>query len=85
MNDMAYKGYTTQIEYSSEDDCLVGHILGIEDIVGFHGDSVEEVRQAFEEAVEDYFAMCADLGKEPQKPWLTTQGNLEIFLAAALE
>lgn len=69
MNDMTYKGYTTKIEYSSEDNCLVGHILGIQDIVGFHGDSVEEVRRAFEEAVDDYLDMCADMGKEPQKPF----------------
>lgn len=69
MNNMIYKGYLTKIEYSSEDKCLVGHILGIQDIVGFHGNSVEEVRRAFEEAVEDYFGMRADMGKKPEKPF----------------
>jgi predicted HicB family RNase H-like nuclease len=69
MNDMTYKGYATRIEYSSEDACLIGHILGIKDIVGFHGDSVDEIRQAFEVAVDDYLKMCAKMGKNPQKPF----------------
>ena len=51
MTPMTYKGYAARIEYSDEDGCFVGHIAGISDIVGFHGDSVEEVRAAFHEAV----------------------------------
>jgi predicted HicB family RNase H-like nuclease len=69
MNDMIYKGYATKIEYSAEDGCLVGHILGIQDIVGFHGESVPEIRKNFEEAVDDYLVCCAEIGKEPQKPF----------------
>ena len=69
MNEMNYKGYAAKIEYSAEDGCLVGHILGIQDIVGFHGDSVPEIRKNFEEAVDDYLACCAEIGKEPQKPF----------------
>ncbi len=29
MNIMTYKGYTAKIEYSDEDQCLIGHITGI--------------------------------------------------------
>jgi predicted HicB family RNase H-like nuclease len=39
---MRYRGYAARIEYSDEDECLVGHIAGIRDIVSFHGDSVAE-------------------------------------------
>ena len=52
MNTMTYNGYTARIEYSHEDDCFVGHIAGIKDVVGFHGDSVPELHEAFAEAVE---------------------------------
>ena len=55
--------------YSAEDECLVGHIAGINDIVGFHGDSVEDVRKAFEEAVNFYLDSCAQMGHEPNKPY----------------
>ena len=34
MNTMNYKGYPARIEYSEEDGCFVGHIVGINDIVG---------------------------------------------------
>jgi predicted HicB family RNase H-like nuclease len=69
MNAMTYKGYAARIEYSDEDRCLVGHIAGIRDIVGFHGESVEEVRAAFEEAVDDYLELCEKEGITPQRPY----------------
>ncbi|SRR3989339_465294 len=69
MNTMKYKGYTTRIEYSEEDDCFVGHLAGINDVVGFHGNSVSELHRAFEEAVNDYLKTCQKAGKPPQKPY----------------
>jgi len=68
MNTMTYKGYAARIEYSDEDACFIGHIAGIVDVVGFHADNVPEPRAAFEEAVEDYLATCAKLGRAAQKP-----------------
>jgi predicted HicB family RNase H-like nuclease len=75
MNTMTYKNYPARIEYSEEDGCFVGHIVGINDIVGFHGESVAELRAAFEEAVDDYLESCARLGRAPQKPY---SGNLML-------
>ncbi len=68
-NTMNYKGYTAHIEYSSEDECFVGHLADIRDIVGFHGDSVNQLRQSFEEAVNDYLKTCEKMGKAPQQPY----------------
>ena len=51
MNVMNYNGFSARIEYSDEDGLFVGHIAGIMDVVGFHGESVKELRTAFEEAV----------------------------------
>lgn len=69
MNTMSYKGYAARIEYSDEDDCLIGHIAGINDIVGFHASSVSELHTAFEEAVDDYLQTCKNAGRSPQKPY----------------
>lgn len=66
---MTYKGYAPRIEYSEEDTCFVGHIAGINDIVGFHGDSVAKLRAAFKEAVDDYLDTCKKLNHPPQKPY----------------
>lgn len=69
MNTMIYKGYAARIEYSDDDQCFIGHITGINDVVGFHGDSVKELKTAFHDAVNDYLATCKKLGREPQKPY----------------
>lgn len=69
MNTMSYKNYLARVEYSDEDECFVGHIAGIRDVVGFHGESVSELKDAFEEAVDDYLETCERLGKDPQRPY----------------
>jgi len=69
MSTMSYKGYAARIEYSDEDACFVGHIAGIRDVVGFHAESVKELRAAFEEAVDDYLATCERVNRPPQKPY----------------
>ena len=64
-----YKRYTARSDYSQEDGCFVGHVAGIRDIVGFHGESVGELRPAFEEAVDDYLETCMKLDRTPEKPF----------------
>ena len=66
-NTMTYKGYSARIEYDDEDGIFIGRLAGIRDGVGFHADTVEALRDAFHEAVEDYIETCAKIGKEPQK------------------
>jgi predicted HicB family RNase H-like nuclease len=69
MNTMTYKGYAARVDYSEEDGCFVGHIAGIRDVIGFHGESVAELRAAFEEAVDDYLETCKKLKREPNHPY----------------
>ncbi len=66
-NVMNYKNYSARIDYDDEDGIFIGKIAGIRDGVGFHGETVDELRAAFYEAVEDYIETCAKVGKEPQK------------------
>ncbi|MCL2459614.1 MAG: type II toxin-antitoxin system HicB family antitoxin [Desulfobulbus sp.] len=66
---MACKGYIGTVEYSEEDNCLFGRIGGCRDIISYEGESVVEIRQAFEDAVDDYLKHCAATGKEPNKPY----------------
>ena len=72
---LEYKGYFGSIEFSNEDDCFYGKILGINDLVTFEGSSVEEIRAAFREAVDDYLLMCERVGKEPEK---TYKGSFNV-------
>ena len=75
MNSMKYKGYFAKVEYDPDDHIFVGHIIGIRDIVGFHGESVHELEMAFAGAVDNYLAACEQLGQAPDKPY---SGNLML-------
>ena len=67
MNAMTYKGYAARVEFDARDNILVGRIAGVRDVVGFHAETVAELRAAFEEAVDDYVEACAKAGKAPEK------------------
>ena len=45
------------------------YIAGINDVISFHADSVEEIRKVFHETVDDYLASCAKISREPNKPY----------------
>jgi predicted HicB family RNase H-like nuclease len=69
MNALSHRGYLARVEYHAGDRILVGHIAGINDVVGFHGESVAELESAFQAAVDDYVDACAKVGKAPEKPY----------------
>ena len=84
---MSYKGYSARVEYDDEDGIFVGRIAGIRDGVGFHADSVAELREAFHDAVEDYLETCASIDKEPQKAFsgqMMFRVNPELHRRAAV-
>ena len=81
MNTMTYKEFSARVEYSEEDGCFVGHIAGIRDVIGFHGETVTKLRSSFKEAVEDYLATCKKLGQAPNKPY---SGQFRLRLAPEL-
>lgn len=90
-NSLTYKGYAARIEFSADDECFVGKVAGINDIVGFHGESVQALKDAFENAVDDYLETCLLVVKSPQKPYsgklmlrLTPEIHASVTLAAEL-
>ncbi|MFA5585830.1 MAG: type II toxin-antitoxin system HicB family antitoxin [Saccharofermentanales bacterium] len=66
---LRYKGCVAHIEFDAEDRIFCGRIAGIADIVTFHGETVDELVRAFEEAVDGYLEMAAMLGRPFQKPY----------------
>ncbi|SCC94728.1 HicB family protein [Thiomonas sp. X19] len=67
-NVMTYKGYAASMTYDPDDKILVGRVLDIADIIGFHGESVAEFEAAFRESIDDYIEICAKLEQPPEKP-----------------
>lgn len=60
---LSYRGYTACVEYDDEDCLLIGRIVGISDGVGFHAETMDDLRAAFHEAVDDYVDTCSRVGK----------------------
>ena len=69
MNTLNYRGYTAKIEFDPDDNILFGNIIAIRDTVGFHGESVSELKNAFHEAVDFYLESCEKTKREPNKPF----------------
>ena len=81
MDAMEYKGYRGTVHYSAEDRLLHGRILGIEDVVNFEGADVDELEEAFREAVDDYLALCEKLGRAPDREY---SGRIPLRIDSAL-
>lgn len=62
MNTLTYKGYIGSVNFSDKDNLFFGKIEGINGLVNFEGESVSELRKAFQEAVDDYLAYCEEEG-----------------------
>jgi len=67
MKTMTYRGYTAEIVYSDEDERFVGDVIDIDNIICFHGDTDEELREAFEGVVDHYIEFREKRENLPQK------------------
>ena len=69
MNAMTYRGYAARVEYDAEDRIFTGRIAGIDDIVVFHGQSVDELETAFRESVDHYLEVSERTGIPAKRPY----------------
>ncbi|MEO7653380.1 MAG: type II toxin-antitoxin system HicB family antitoxin [Bryobacteraceae bacterium] len=66
---MTYKGYQAIVELDEEADLFHGEVINTRDVITFQGSSVEQLKQAFEDSVDDYLELCASRGEDPEKPY----------------
>ncbi len=71
MSTMFYKGYVGSIDVSEEDNCLYGEVLALpkDTMITYEGQTVEELREDFHGAVDDYLAHCETNGIEPRRSY----------------
>ena len=67
-----------------------GRVVGLLDVVTFQGRSVDDLRDAMEESVEDYLELCEEVGKDPERPYrgeflVRTSPELHRAVATAAE
>ena len=66
---MEYKGYFAKVEFDDEANIFHGEVINLKDVITFEGETVDELRTAFVDSVEDYLAFCKERGEEPDKPF----------------
>lgn len=65
---MKYKDYEATVKYDDESEIFYGEVSNTRDVITFQGSSVEELKRAFEDSIEDYLAFCRTRGEEPDAP-----------------
>ncbi|MEH2295270.1 type II toxin-antitoxin system HicB family antitoxin [Nostoc sp.] len=66
---MKYKGYEAIVEFDAEAEIFHGEVINIRDVITFQGSSVDELKLAFSDSVDDYLDFCRERGEEPDKPF----------------
>jgi len=51
---MTYKGYQARVELDEEAGVFHGEVINTRDVITFQGSSVDELKQAFKDSVDDY-------------------------------
>jgi predicted HicB family RNase H-like nuclease len=78
---LRFREFIGSVHFSADDECFFGKIEGIDDLVSFEGSDVDELKQSFREAVEDYIKLCRAAGKPLQK---SCKGSFNVRMPAEL-
>ena len=66
---MEYKGYFAKVEFDDEANIFHGEVINLRDVITFEGETVEELKHAFHDSVDDYLEFCAERREDPEKPY----------------
>jgi len=66
---MNYKEYEATVQFDEEAGVFYGEVTNTRDVITFQGKSVDELRQAFRDSVDDYIEFCYSRNEEPEKPF----------------
>jgi predicted HicB family RNase H-like nuclease len=69
---MTYKGYIGSVHYSDEDRVFFGKVEFLRSLISYEGTDVDSLRNAFEEAVDDYLELSKKEGRKPEQPFSGT-------------
>ena len=78
---MTYKDFIGTVHYSSEDKVFFGKIEGINAVISFEGETVQELEEGFKYMVDEHIKDCEKKGVPVEKSY---KGNVNIRLAPEL-
>ena len=66
---MEYKGYFAKVEFDDDANIFHGEVINLRDVITFEGETVNGLKGACHDSVDDYLTFCAERGEEPEKPY----------------
>lgn len=78
---LSYKNYNGTVEYSNEDSCLFGKVIGIKSLLSYEGISVKELEQDFRTVIDEYLADCIERNVQPEQPY---KGSFNVRISPEL-
>ena len=66
---LSYKNYNGTVEYSKEERCLYGKVVGIKSLLSYEGSSVKELEEAFQTVIDEYITDCEERNVLPETPY----------------
>lgn len=63
---LEYKGYHGTVSYSTDDKLLFGSVVGVQDSLSCHGNTINELEAAFRDCVDGYLNDCRLICKAPR-------------------
>lgn len=69
---LSYKNFNGTVEYSSEENCLFGKVIGIKSLLSYEGESIQALESDFKNVVDAYLEDCRERGIEPEQPYKGT-------------
>ena len=78
---LVYKNYNGTVEYSKEDRCLFGKVIGIKSLLSYEGNSVEELEADFQTVIDAYLKDCEERGIAPEQPY---KGSFNVRISPEL-
>lgn len=76
-----YKNYNGTVEYSKEEKCLFGKVVGIKSLLSYEGDSVQELEQDFQNVIDEYLDDCKERNVDPEQPY---KGTFDVWISPEL-
>ena len=68
-NILEYKGFIGSVHYSAEDNVFYGKVEGVNDLVTFEGESVNELKESFHSMVDEHINDCLAENIVPEKSY----------------
>ncbi|MEA5464526.1 type II toxin-antitoxin system HicB family antitoxin [Leptothoe sp. PORK10 BA2] len=87
---LTYCGYNAFGYIDEKNDLIKGKVIDVNDSITFEGESVQQFKQAFHDAIDSYLEFCEAENREPDKPFsgkisyrTTQERHRDLTIAAA--